>query len=441
MRRITVNEYGAWQNIEEHAVRCGVRPTELQELLRRCAIRIARLLRLRDCFEFDGVGFRPVKVAGMINLGRGLELEVAPKFLASDDLGWRQDFFAIATLARFGRVLPLEALHAAPNGRDDLADLLGLAMVDMYERNRSRPLWTYQKRSWQAFEIDGDVEPESVVVPEIDGFEQEGMVLDRKNRYNQLIYHAMDVLSPEVKNGELRRRLTAAKFHLSPQLTGLRGVQEKGRLPSRHRKWQDLYDLSLSVVAGTGIGLGNVGGVLAPGYVIKTADAWESLLYRAVRVGLPDCSATKVQRPLGMSRRFRFEGAGQTTEENSFQEAVLVNPDILIESPVASPLLVDAKYRTSTARTLDRLRVESGDLYEMLAFLEAANSTRGVLIYPLPDVNANRRTGQTHIFERLEISGRLIFGLAVDVRGISSRNGFEQFASGLCEGLRICWFE
>lgn len=424
MRRIELSEYGPYYDLHSLAQQTTVPASKFRLLIEKTSARIESALSLGTAFERSDERIRPVGFAGLLRLGPGIELEIRPKFLPESTPNWREDFFTVATIARYGHILPRDALLAGIGEKGDLADLIARTVVHMYNSNRSRPLRLYQHRTWMNTHLDGELDPESLFMPEDDGFAQSGLILDRQNPYNQTTHEAMTILVSEVRNGDLMRQLTAARCHLSPQIAERR-FRVRSRLPSRHRRWQDLFDLSLAVTKGFGAKYGGPLAPSMPGYIIKTADAWESLVLTAVRYGLPSFSVTKKIHRLG----FRSV-AGQT-------QPIDTTPDITV-SRGPEQFLIDAKYKgRHMSGSREHLSIQATDLYEALAFLQAGETKRCFLVYPtVPRVTPfSEPPGSSFVFERNEINGREVFGVAALVSGISRPGGFRTFASNLSDFL------
>src|SRR5581483_5863551 len=113
VKRLRLREYGAWTSLADTARDFGVPSSRFSYYLDRAAGRIYRESGVQKPFEFDRQSFRVIDVAGLIRLTPGAELEVIPKFLSGEDPTWREDFFAIASLARYGHILPAEKLLAS----------------------------------------------------------------------------------------------------------------------------------------------------------------------------------------------------------------------------------------------------------------------------------------------------------------------------------------
>lgn len=427
IRRLSIVEYGPATNTEEEAVRLGITREALQKSLEQTARRLSEVLRVSDPILFERDGFRVGGVAGLIRLTNGLELEVCPKFLDPADAGWRDDFFLIATLTRYGRVLPKEALQSAVKEKYSLADLIGLTVLEMYEANKARPLRSYRKRIWSSFDVDGDLDPESLSVQDESGFLQEGIVLDRKNQYNQVIYHGACLILPEVRDGDIRRRLSEVQLRLAPQSSRPKVSPGAKRLPPRHSRWQDLYDLSSEVLRGFGVGFRDRTHVFAPGFVLRTANAWEMLLLMAVRSVMTDRIVLRIDHSLG----------ARTRTIDGKVAPVRVTPDITVRKPDGFAVPVDAKYKGRIGPDgTEQVGVSNADLYETLAFMAATDAKLSVLLYPKPGSNQPRRVGACDMFERIQVGDRMVLGATVETRGISGSNGLRSFSLAIANALR-----
>ena len=425
LHRISVAEYGAPEGVAEHAQRIGISTEMLERHFAQVSQRISLALNVEEPFVLSKGMFRVIDVAGLIRLAPNIEMEVRPKFLGADVTSWREDFFAIATIARYGRVFPQEALRSTLAERGDLADLLGRAVVSLYDRNYRRPLRTYRQIVWQDFNIDGEVDPESLLLPESDGFVQAGIVLDKQNQYNAVMHGAMERLMTEIRNGDTRRQVYQRQVRLSPQRLPSH-LPTQRNLPSRHRRWQELYDLSRQILEGFGIGYSDLARAVLPGYIINTDDAWESLLFTAVRAGLADRRVDKKEYQLGSRSR---PGASD--------RAINTTPDISIQKQDGSRFVVDAKYKGRVQPNgREVLSIEPADLYEALAFLQATATNKAVLLYPLPTAAGTQPPGTTAEFERASVGNHEIVGVSVNARGISETGGFRLFSQNLCATLR-----
>ncbi|HYL56663.1 MAG TPA: hypothetical protein VEU73_13915 [Gemmatimonadales bacterium] len=423
--RLSLTEYGKWRSLGEAAITLGTTREALATQLDTASRRISEALGVRGCIELGEGRFRVVDVAGIIRLSGRVELEVAPKFLSLTDPLWREDYFALAALSRYGRLLPREALQADSRSRSWLPDLLARAIVNLYDRAYRRPLREYRNRTWTAFSLDGEVEPESVAWPDAEGFLQAGLMLGRENTFNRVIQDAMTKVMPEVRDGDARAELLACLLRLGPQ--GGRLPKQLPRLPARHRHWLDLYDLAKDVLRGFGTKyrddlLSIVRGSL-PGFVIRTADSWETLVFLAARLGFPSRKVQKIPHLLG-TRRSQLSGAVTPFS---------VTPDVTVVGTGEATLIIDAKYKTqSSPSAREAPGIAATDVYEALAFLEAAKQQFAVLVYPMSgSAEGEAHPGVTQHFEAVVTGGKTVHGITLDVRGISKSGSLASIGRGL----------
>ena len=187
-QRITVTEYDKPAALADQISKSTeISIAHARELLLGAGERVRGLLDL-DTSPVALVGdkIRFQNFSGLLVLARGLELEVAPKFLGNAE-GWREDFFLLATLSHHGRLLDDEGLKASAQADSDLATLIGRSLVQMYWQNHRRPLRSYRRLRMTDFAIEGDYDPEDLAVPGEDGFAQEITSFTRVNPFNSVI--------------------------------------------------------------------------------------------------------------------------------------------------------------------------------------------------------------------------------------------------------------
>lgn len=376
----------------------------------------------RIAFQEDRI--RPEAFAGLIRLDGGLELEVAPKFIGDAD-SWREDFFCIATLSHFGRMLPAEAMPATRGPRGDLATLAGRALVELYWQNRRRPLRTYRSHTITEYSADGEIDAEALLFPSEDGYATTRYSLTRQNDYNATLQRAAELLLPEVTDGDTSKQLERVVHQLGHQLPG-RHVGRHRVLPGRARRWQPAHDLACDVLAGFGVRFGEAN-TRAPGFLVDTWRAWQDLVTLAIRIGLPNAKPV-AQAPFRLGERV-FGTA---------RRSVNAIPDIVLGIP--KMVVIDAKYKGRSDE--GHQGISESDLYEALAFLEATVSEVAVLAYPaIPhaaDTAATERPapGTCKEIERVTIGARTIIAIGLEVRGISGHHGLQHFSSNVASWFR-----
>lgn len=372
----------------------------------------------------DRRGTRAVDIAGLIRLGPSLELEIAPKFLGLDETHarWREDFFFLSTLSRHGRLLARERLTSSGGAPRDLSALVARAFVEMYEARKPRPLRAYRRVKETDFFLDGDPDPVDLLYPGPDGFEQELVRFDRCNTWNGTISAAAQELLPEVGDAATAGSLMRVIEDLAPQ--SIRRKVSRKAVPARHRAWQPLHDLSVDVLKGLGL-IYKQGQAHAPGYVVSTWQVWEDLLAIASRIGFGR-SIVSLQKGFVLGSR--------TKPFSPKPSAFSVFPDCVIDADGGRPrFLLDAKYKGNIER--GTLRIAEADLYEAMAFAKAADCSHVALAYPAFPISPPEPPGSCLVFEQVEVETVRIFGVQVEVRGISKSGALKGFANVLSSGL------
>lgn len=352
-------------------------------------------------------------IAGLLRLNSTIELEVVPKFLDPSNSGWRADFFLLAVLVRTGHLLLHDEISAATQERGDLATLIARSLLDSYAENQRRPIRGYRRTRRSDFSIDGDVEWETTVLPESDGFAMSGLELTRQNPYNATLAAAVETLIPEISDADTQSQLRLLAMQLSPQA----GVPPTfPPLPLRHQSWQQAYDLARLVVEGLGLNL-DEGGFTGPGFILSTWSAWEFLCEELLRRALPDMSVRgQHEWPLG----------------HRGNEEVSVKPDISPMVDGAAVFLLDAKYKTRLGRTP---RISSTDLYESLAFLRAAQAQSIYLLYPAVASPIELPLGDWRQFDHVTVGQQSVEGFEIQVQGLAQSGGFDRLVDGVRTAL------
>ena len=376
--------------------------------------------RLRTQFGYDADpidvnaagAWRMDGIAGLLRLNERVELEVVPKFLDPASLTWRMDFFVLAVLVQTGHLLAHDEITADVADRGALATLIARSLLSMHDENQRRPIRGYRRHSRSDFSLDGDVDWESLTLPEPDGFRMSKLELTKRNPYNATLVAALETLIPEVSDAD-----TQAQLELRA-----RGFRPQGRppttfapLPPRFSSWDTAYELSQLVANGLGLDLTS-GRFTGPGFVLSTWQAWQQLCEHIVRRANPG------RRVTGQARlTLGFRG----------DRAVEVTPDITVERGGAKMLLLDAKYKTRLSRTS---RIRSTDLYESLAFMRAADARYIALLYPSSKSVEDLSTGEWRRFDRILIDEMTVDGIEVQVQGLAARDGFDHLVAGAKSG-------
>lgn len=405
--------------VADIASRRGLSHTQARDLLYGAGERVRSALGLDSSpLSWSGDLLRFENVAGLLLLAPGIEVEIAPKFLGNTE-GWREDFFLLATLDHHGRLLDEQGIRASASASSDLFTLIGRSFVEMYWRNHRRPLRIYRRHSVTDFALDGNFDAADLRMSGEDGFDQDLTTFTRSNPFNAVIAAAATRLAPLVSDPETRARLERVGQHLPRQSLPLR--IEARTLPSRAKGWQSTYDLAVDILNSLG-GSYDPRSAIAPGFVLKTWQAWESLVTAGLRSAFGTTNVSP-QAPRKLGDR-KLVGGGR--------KAVEVRPDNLVAHG-GQVIVVDAKYKGNIA--YGPTEVSSADLYEGLAFARAASAREVILAYPARVAASGNASdsfaGGYRQFSQIEVGDVTVRGVEFGVRGISRPHGLRSFSRAL----------
>lgn len=425
MNRLSITEYQPSERIYQDAKNAfNVDRATLNTLLQRAGERIQRTLNFNTPpFEQNSKGLLAKGIAGLVRLNSQLELEIIPKFLdgEEDNGDWRSDFYYLATLSRHGQLLANDKLSGSTATDRDLPTLVARAICDMFESNARNPLRHYKRIQERNFLLDGDPDFSEIVTPHPEGFLQDSIKYSPENHWNATISTAARLLFDEVTDPQLLNRLSRIFHALGNQKLTRSSVAKI--VPSRHKAWEPLYWLSWDIVKGFGLDYAN-GNALAPGYVVSTWQLWEDLLSVSAKLGY-GFESVAVQPKFTLATRHTLSG----------QRAANVYPDIVI-SPKSEqqPFVFDAKYKTNSAKAYSR--ISEADIYEAMAFAQATGIDTVILGYPMRvRTEETVKVGEVDLFETVCLDGLTIYGVEIEVRGISKYRALTSLSSKLREGL------
>ena len=424
-KRLSLVEYGSPVDLSRQIAEAfGVDRTKANSILTNAGSRAGSILGLNyNPIIVDAKGVRAIDFAGLIRLAPSLELEVAPKFLGLDDVdaAWREDFFFLSTLSKYGRLLATERLAASGGTPRDLSTLVARSITSMYEARKRRPLRSYRRVREADFFIDGDPDPLDLVFPSPDGFEQELVRFDRRNGWNADIVAAARELLPEVTDPSTAGSLVRLIEDLAPQ----NGPTNRRRdIPARHRAWRPLHELSVDVLGGLGVDY-KFGQAHAPGYLVATWRVWEDLLTVAARLGFGRSTVVSQKGfSLGTKTRLNTRAVSKLS----------VFPDCVIESDGIRPkFILDAKYKGHVEK--GQLRITEADIYEALAFSKATGCNLVMLAYPALPGDAPKPVGTCLVFETAEVDAVQIVGVQIESRHISKVGALRAFSANMAAGI------
>lgn len=410
------------------AATSGLSKPRLRELIQAAGERASATLQIQqNPLTISGDTVRGTDVAGLLRISPTIELEIIPKFLSVSSESWQEDFFLLALLSKHGSLLGADRLRALSAESGDLATLIGRALVEMYWDNHRRPIRTYRKQVVREFALDGDFDPEELISPGDEGYEQFTVQYTRNNHFNSAIYGAAGELMPLVRDPQLKASLNRVRQLLAPQASYHDAI--KKRLPARSRSWRGTYDLAHDVQRGLGLNYGD-GHSLAPGFIVDTWRVWEDLVTVALRSAFGGTVVT-AQRPFTLGHRTRSSDDGSVT-----LTPVQVKPDvsILLKEEGKPPFLLDAKYKGRIEHGLQH--VSEADTYEALAFMTASGYDKIILCYPkIDDGTEARALGEPKIIDAVQIGSQSIIGVDIEISGISKKGGLRRFSQAFSKGV------
>ena len=372
---------------------------------------LSKRLAITGSLHFERGRFAFCRLAGIFPVARQLEIEVVPKFMIGDE-SWRADFLLLLARSRWGVLVERQMVGASKRREKSISDSLAMVFLALFDRISHVPIRTYGQQYVHRFEIEDELEEESIILPEEDGFTQRVTEFTRRNAYNAIISEAARVLSRAVNDFDLRSRLERSIYLLGPQ--GKLPAAMPRFVPTRFRNWSDLYGLCLDILDGYGIDYVNQGEIMSPGFVVRTSDVWEEFIRQALLLGMKDCS-------VAFQEKHPFAKRDNST--------VKVRPDYTLRAVSGARLLVDAKYKYDDASSGT---ISNADIYEGWAFMYATGIPRLVLLYPF---SSNRMKTVFEEFQHIRDETKEIVGVRVNPE-LAGRKSVTHFAEELAMFIR-----
>lgn len=417
MKRIVLTEGSPYAaTIPSLAKELGVDRYELVSALYAADSYLNKRLSISGSLRINRDRFTYGRIAGIFSITEQLEIEVIPKFMNGNE-AWRVDFLLLLARTRWGVLAERQMVSTTKSRERGISDSLAIVFLTIFDKVSHVPIRTYRRQLLQQFEIEGELDEETVLLPDKDGFLQTITEFSRINDYNAVIVAAAQILSQSVSDFDLRTRLDRAVYQLGPQ-NGLPATIPRA-VPSRFRNWSDLFGLSIDILDGYGIDYVNQGEIMSPGFVVRTSDAWEEFIRQALVTGMKGCDVA-FQEKHPFARR-----------DNS---TVRVRPDYTIRTMDGRSLLVDAKYKYNDA---NRKTISNADIYEGWAFMEAAGIHKLVLLYPYAGSDMSNAIEQ---FQNVTDDDKLIVGVRVNPE-MAGFKGLAHFAETLAEYIKPLMIE
>jgi len=422
--RLQISEYGRGINLSsEITSRTGISRIQADRILKEAGQRVASNLKLDySPFDIDGSSVRIKDIAGIIQLSANIELEVIPKFLDASNSGkWREDFFFLATLTKYGRLLNYDKISSSRGDSKNISTLIARSYSNMYQENRRRPLRKYQRINVTDFSLDGDIDPIELINPSEDGYQQEVFKFTKINNWNSILQAATYKLLGEISDPKIANNLTRIIEDFSSQAKP--DLNRLQKIPSRQKIWKPVFDLAIDILKDLNLDF-DPGVIKSPGFLINTWRTWEDLLSLSIKLGFNGYS-------LNFQKGYKL-GIRQRRALNDLE--VRVFPDCVVHSNRAMPsIIIDAKYKGNA--DYGPLRISESDIYESLAFADATGYNFVILAYPAPFDNQMTPTGSCIVFENVIVNNVTIYGIQINVNGISQKSGLKTFSINLASQI------
>ena len=415
-RHITLSEGGEALPLSLISEQTGITVQTLRQLLVARSDRLRRELRPNgEPFTLSDHSIRVNWIAGLIRLTPDVNLEIVPKCFDATNPDWHDDFLLFAAVTRLGRLFLRENIAAGIHAKhSDVLNLLSATFLDYFERLSRVPIREYRRSFWTDSNLDGELDYSEIWEVRPEGFRQGGLSLSADNPYMGLISSVamrLGEASTDLGIGQRLRRLASSFSSVTPE-------RVPNRVPGRYSRWQELYDLAIAVEAGLGMQIRSDGALRAPSFVLNTVRGWEHLLQLAFATHGRDLRA-KIQSRVALGTR------------HPRMNPVYTTPDFVLNPPALGELVVvDAKYKGTISDPVKS--IDSNDVYEMMAFLSAARSRIGILLYPgVGPCEAGTLTP----FDKISIGSFWIIGANVVTDGIGQVNGLSRFGRTLSDCL------
>lgn len=426
---LILQEYGSSTTLNVASSHFSLTSDTFLRLFRSTINNTRGLFPKLDFVEYlAGNAFRFTDIAGILNISPLQRIEIIPKFLNPSNNNWREDFLRIATITGHGQLFHHTLIPSARQNNLDLFELIASTWIGLFEASSRDLPRAYVNTRWEAFQLDGDIDEEDILLPEPDGFSQTGLLLSRANNLTQKLFRAASYLRPRVKAPANVLHLDRALSTLSQSLREPHSRHHKPFDSARASRWQPVLELSDIILSQNSLGFSGSGSSFLPGYLIRTAPSWETLVSIGMKKAFPELTISKT--PFVFARRVDHSGRSRSLH---------VTPDVTLSKNNSKILLADAKYKVASDSG-DRqtsCTISAQDVYESLAFLNATKCETIILFYPNKrSLSDNPTVGQP--VETVYHEQKRILAVSLGVAGISRPKGLDMFAENIRNVTNTC---
>lgn len=363
--RLRLRELGRLRPVGQLATSIGVESVTFEYQLARWEQSAHREIRIQPIERVAGK-LRFAGVAGVASL-KDADLEIVPKYALRDE-SWQEDLFGLVAATRSSRVSVSTGVAGSITHRR-LPEMLAFSLLSLLKPAlRKGPVRRYRERTWTDWALEGDFDLADWALPAMDGIPQHSIELSPRTPENAVIAGALHALAGLVGRFDLREELLISSSRLGEQDASRQAPLP--RLPLHFRGYKEALSISQLVLAGTGVST-QEGSQATIGFVVDMITEWERFVdwitRRAASIELQPTTSAEL-------------GVQYQLELDLTEDGRKAKPDNVITAASVPALVIDAKYKGSIDKPVTQ--VGATDLYEAMAFMEAADVSDALLIYP-----------------------------------------------------------
>lgn len=391
-------------------------PGEAERQLRRVGERLQAQHGLSSPpLEITAAGVTVKRIAGSVAVAGNAELEIRPKFAGEGD-DWQEDLLFLALFTVYGHLDVIRTVSAATTTQNTMADLIGRILLGMINLNSRRPLKTRRATVIQSFEPLGELDLDTLLNPEEDGWVQRTYQMSLDNEWWATIHAGIASLLPHMRDPSVGVPLRDLLSRWGRPQTRPSIVRKT--LPPRFASWQTAYDLAYELMRGASTAP-SVGPFSTFGFTVDMWRVWEALIERALVMAI---GASRVRLQHGHAFGSTIRGSKAATLE--------VFPDAVVRD-AAGLHIIDAKYKGRHDTGFEG--ISAADRYEVLAFMHAVGTDRASLLYP--SLEAAKVGDDPSQLETSTVPLGTVRALALGIRGIGKPAGLHSFVQSIAAAV------
>lgn len=363
-------------------------------------------------------------IAGTFNLFNKIQIDIVPKYIQTDtnqESDWKKDFFYLTLYSKYHLIMNHNKVFWGMSKDLNFQKLIVKTFINLFKNKRSPLVKKYTKHTFYDFAIDGEIDEESVYFPSEHGFKQSISILDYNNYFNYVIKNATEILLNICEDTADKNSLTEILQNIKIKKNLHYEINKSISLPSRYAPLKPLFDLATDICLNY-----NFQGQLSDkqnksfAFIVHTWRVWEDFLSYFLKKNV-DSGWCEIQKKHILGTR--------TLLKTGLSKPLNTKPDIIWHLHT-NKIVIDAKYKNLEKSSG---KIIESDLYESIAFSLSTNTPFVILLYP--DNPSNTEIGNLTITENISINHINILAVTVNINGISSKDGFNQFKTTFIKEL------